>query len=171
MLESLGLVAMGITLIGLALVKPITTFLGPAFGPIEDNLPDALSPIISLIALVVVIAVTAGVEYAFVAIPSQTALQEELPTGVRGRIFGILNTLLSVASFLPVLIAPAAADLLNLVFRGAGIPVVMGLLGIATLIAGIASWRHNAQAGLHRNVPAAAASTLADRGVAGQDES
>jgi MFS family permease len=150
-----GLVAMGVTLIGLALVKPITTFLGPAVGPIENSLPQALSPIISLIALVVVIAVTAGVEYAFVAIPSQTALQEELPTGVRGRIFGILNTLLSVASFLPVLVAPAAADLLNLLFKGAGIPVVMGMLGIATLVAGLASWRHNAASGLHRNQPAA----------------
>ena len=38
-----------------------------------------LAPIVSLIAVVVVIAITAGIEYAFVAIPSQTALQEELP--------------------------------------------------------------------------------------------
>ena len=37
---------------------------------------------------------------------------------VRGRIFGILNTLLSVASFLPVIAAPAAADLLNIFFDG-----------------------------------------------------
>jgi hypothetical protein len=99
---------------------------------------------------VVVIAVSAGIEYAFVAIPSQTALQEELPVGVRGRIFGILNTLLSVASFLPVLIAPVVADLVNLMFAGAGIPFVMAVLGALTLWIGIASWRHNAAAGLHR---------------------
>ena len=159
----IGLVAMGVTLIGLALVKPITTALGPAFQPIEQNLPDALAPIVSLIALVVVIAVTAGIEYAFVAIPSQTALQEELPVGVRGRIFGILNTLLSVASFLPVLVAPAAADLLNLVFDGAGIPVVMGILGLVTLYAGARSWRHNAAAGMHRGPELG-------RGVAGESE-
>ncbi|MEP6470219.1 MAG: MFS transporter [Chloroflexota bacterium] len=146
----LGLVAMGVTLIGLALVKPITSLLGPAFQPIQSGLPDALAPVVSLIALVVVIALTAGIEYAFVAIPSQTALQEELPEGVRGRIFGILNTLLSVASFLPVLVAPAAADLLNILFKGAGIPVVMGILGLATLVAGVASWRHNVRVGLHR---------------------
>jgi MFS family permease len=159
----IGLVAMGVTLIGLALVKPITSLLGPAVGPIESSLPEALSPIVSLIALVVVIAVTAGVEYAFVAIPSQTALQEELPVGVRGRIFGILNTLLSVASFLPVLVAPAAADLLNIFFDGAGIPVVMAILGLVTLYAGIGSWRHNASAGLHRDQPPGG-------GVAGEDE-
>jgi MFS family permease len=149
----LGLVAMGATLIALALVKPITGILGPAFEPIESSLPEAIAPVVSLIALVVVIALTAGIEYAFVAIPSQTALQEELPEGVRGRIFGILNTLLSVASFLPVLVAPAAADLLNILFRGAGIPVVMGILGLVTFWAGIASWRHNSRAGLHSNRP------------------
>jgi MFS family permease len=157
LLIDIGLVAMGLTLMGLALVKPITLVLAPALGPIEENLPAALAPLISLIALVVLIALTAGVEYAFVAIPSQTALQEELPVGVRGRIFGILNTLLSVASFLPVLLAPVAADLLNIVFRGAGIPVVMGFLGLVTLAAGIASWRHNAAAGLHAEAPDAEA--------------
>jgi MFS family permease len=144
-----GLVAMGLTLVALAVVKPVVGFLAPAMHPIEETLPQALAPIVSLIAVVVVIAVTAGVEYAFVAIPSQTALQEELPVGVRGRIFGILNTLLSVASFLPVIAAPAIADVLNIVFPGAGIPVVMAVLGLGTLVAGVASWRHNARAGLH----------------------
>jgi MFS family permease len=144
-----GLVAMGVTLIGLALVKPITVFLSPAFQPIQQGLPEAISPIISLIAAVVVIAITAGVEYAFVAIPAQTALQEDLPVEVRGRIFGILNTLLSVASFLPVLVAPAGADLLNILFPGAGIPVVMAILGLITFGLGLASWRRNASAGLH----------------------
>jgi MFS family permease len=145
----IGLVAMGITLIALAVVKPLVGFLSPAVAPIEETLPQALSPIVSLIAVVVVIAVTAGVEYAFVAIPSQTALQEELPVGVRGRIFGILNTLLSVASFLPVIVAPAIADVLNIIFPGAGIPAVMAALGLVTLWAGVASWRHNARGGLH----------------------
>ena len=154
LLIDVGLVAMGITLIGLALVKPITVFVSPALAPIEHNLPAALSPLLSLIALVVVIGITAGVEYAFVAIPAQTALQEDLPVEVRGRIFGILNTLLSVASFLPVLVGPAAADLLNIVVPGAGIPTVMAILGLITLWLGIASWRRNAAAGLHRSDPA-----------------
>jgi MFS family permease len=149
LLIDLGLVAMGVTLIGLAAVKPVVDFLAPAMRPIESNLPELIAPFISLIAVVVVIAISAGVEYAFVAIPSQTALQEELPTDVRARIFGILNTLLSVASFLPVLAAPAAADILNIVFPGAGIPVVMLLLGGFTLWAGVRSWRRNAGEGLH----------------------
>jgi hypothetical protein len=44
---------------------------------------------------------------------------------------------------------------LNIVFPGAGIPVVMAALGIGTLWAGIASWRHNARAGLHAQRPVA----------------
>ena len=145
-----GLIGMGITLIALAVVKPATILLGGAAAPLEEAVP-AIAPLISLIALVVVIAVLAGLEYAFVAIPSQTALQEELPADVRGRIFGILNTLLSVASFLPVIMAPAAADILNIFFDGAGIPIVMAFLGAVTLWAGIASWRRNARSGLHRH--------------------
>ena len=107
------------------------------------------------------IAVLAGLEYAFVAIPSQTALQEELPAEVRGRIFGILNTLLSLASFAPVILAPAVADVLNIFFPGAGIPVVMAFLGLVTLLAGIASWRRNARTGLHAHDRVEIATTAA----------
>ncbi len=144
-----GLVAMGVTIIGLALVKPITVWLSPAMQPIQHGLPEALSPIISLIALVVVIGIFAGIEYAFVAIPAQTALQEDLPVDVRGRIFGILNTLLSVGAFLPVIVLPVVADVLNHFFPRAGIPAVMGILGIIVLWVGIVSYRRNAASGLH----------------------
>ena len=47
----------------------------------------------------------------FVAIPSQTQLQEDLPEEVRGRVFGVLNMLVSVASFLPILIVGPIAGL------------------------------------------------------------
>ena len=164
----IGLVAMGTTLIALALVRPVTSLFGFAVAPIEDVFPT-IAPLTSLIAVVVVIAVFAGLEYAFVAIPSQTALQEELPADVRGRIFGILNTLLSVASFLPVIAAPAAADVINIFFPGSGIPVVMAILGLGTLWAGIASWRRNARAGLHEHDQTAAppADTIDERPAPG----
>lgn len=167
LLIDIGLVAMGITLIAIAAVKPVSVLVSPAVRPIQATLPELLSPFVSLIAVVVVIAVSAGLEYAFVAIPSQTALQEDLPGDVRGRIFGILNTLLSVASFLPVLLAPAAADILNIVFPGAGIPVVMALLGAFTLWAGIASWGRNQRAGLHESrAPTTSAGAPSERSPA-----
>jgi hypothetical protein len=163
-----GLIAMGITLVALALVRPVTALFGFAVAPIEDVFPS-IAPLTSLIAVVVVIAVFAGLEYAFVAIPSQTALQEELPADVRGRIFGILNTLLSVASFLPVIAAPAAADVINIFFPGAGIPVVMAVLGLGIVWAGVASWRRNSQRGLHEHdwTPAAPGAAIDDRAAPG----
>jgi MFS family permease len=162
-----GLVAMGVTLVLLAVVKPVASVFGAATEPIEDAVP-AIAPLLSLLAVVVVISVFAGMEYAFVAIPSQTALQEDIPPDVRGRIFGILNTLLSVASFLPVIAAPAAADVLDIFFAGTGIPVVMGILGLVTLWAGVASWRHNAAGGLHaHDSPAAPADAMDDAPLPG----
>ncbi|MDQ3881367.1 MAG: MFS transporter [Chloroflexota bacterium] len=160
LLIDVALVAMGITLVGLAVVKPVTSFLSTTV-PIEANLPQALSPLLSVIAVVLVIAVLAGLEYAFVAIPSQTALQEELPPAVRGRIFGILNTLLSFASFFPVVVVPIIADLLDTVSRGNGIPFVMALLGIVIAVAGVASYRHNRSTGAHRRRPSDGASAAA----------
>ena len=70
-----------------------------------------LSAITSLLAIVVFIAFIAGIAYAAVAIPSQTQLQEDLPEDVRGRVFGVLNMLVSVSSFLPIIIVGPISDL------------------------------------------------------------
>ena len=67
----------------------------------------------SLLAVVVVIAFVAGVAYGAVAIPSQTQLQEDLPEEVRGRVFGVLNMLVSVSSFLPIIIVGPISDLIG----------------------------------------------------------
>lgn len=149
----IGLLVTAVMLVLIALVRPLVDFLSPALQPIEENLPALLASAVSLIALVIAIAFGAGVAYALVAIPAQTALQEELPVDVRGRIFGILNTLLSVASFFPVLAAPVVADVLNILLPGRGIPLVLlGLAGIL-LWTGIVSWRRNSALGLHERGP------------------
>ena len=51
-----------------------------------------------------------GVSTAFVAIPSQTILHTEIEPEVRGKVFGILFTLLSTSSALPVLSAAWGAE-------------------------------------------------------------
>jgi MFS family permease len=157
LLIDLGLVLTTAMLLAIALVRPIVDVLSPALQPIQENLPALLSAALSLIALVIAIAFGAGVAYALIAIPAQTALQEELPVEVRGRIFGILNTLLSVASFFPVLAAPLLADLVDILLPGLGIPVV--LVGLSVVLAWVAvvSWRQNAAAGLHQRQPRDAA--------------
>ncbi len=92
---------------------------------------------LSLLTVVMAVAFTAGIAYSFVAVPAQTQLQEELPTEVRGRVFGVLNTLVSLASFLPIVIVSAVADAI-------GTPAVIVISAIIVLSLGVASvlWAH-----------------------------
>ena len=90
-----GLVALGITLLALSLVQPIMNHIQLA---------------VSLLSIVIAVAFAAGIAYSFVAVPAQTQLQEELPANVRGRVFGVLNMLVSIASFLPIIIVGPIAD-------------------------------------------------------------
>ena len=71
---------------------------------------------------------------------------------MRGRIFGILNTLLSVASFLPVIAGAGGGRRHQHLRPGSRHPGRDGRAsGSVTLWAGIASWRRNARAGLHQH--------------------
>jgi MFS family permease len=88
---------------------------------------------LTLLNVVVVVAFTAGVSYAFVAVPAQTALQEELPADVRGRVFGVLNTLVSLASFVPIIVVGSIADFV-------GVTAVIMLCAIVVATTAIASF-------------------------------
>lgn len=125
-----GLIALGILLGILSIAGPVARFLqrGAAAAP---ALVD-LSGLASLLSVVVGIAFLAGVAYAVVAIPSQTQLQEELPEDVRGRVFGVLNMLVSVASFVPIIVVGPISDLV-------GTPAVIVTVGVLVLLSGIAS--------------------------------
>lgn len=125
-----GLLMLGSLLVVLSIAGPLTHLLqrvGSTTAPVID-----LSTLVSLLSVVIVIAFLAGNAYAFVLIPSQTQLQEELPEDVRGRVFGVLNTLVSVASFVPIIIAGPIAD-------AVGTPVVIFSIGVLVFVAGTAS--------------------------------
>ena len=125
-----GLVALGILLALLAIAGPLSQFLSSA----EAGIP-VLSAVTSLLAIVVLIALLAGISYAFVAIPAQTQLQEDIPPEVRGRVFGILNMLASVASFLPIIIVGPLSDIFGttnvLLVVALSIPI-SGIVSIVT---------------------------------------
>ncbi len=123
-----GLIVLGVLLAALATAGPISRLLQRADGPGGFD----LSGMTSLLAVVVVIAFFAGIAYGLVAIPSQTQLQEDLPEDVRGRVFGVLNMLVSVASFLPIIVVGPISDLI-------GTTAVIVVVAIAVLLAGLAS--------------------------------
>ena len=94
----------------------------------------SLADFTSLLAIVVLIALLAGMAYACVAIPSQTQLQEDLPEDVRGRVFGILNMLVSVASFAPILIVGPLSDQVGTVSVLIAVGVIVSVCGLLSII-------------------------------------
>jgi len=66
-----------------------------------------------------------GVAYIFMYVPLQTLIQEHTPFSVRGRVFGFLSTIVTLASAIPMLITTTLIDVfgikLILLFLGGGI--------------------------------------------------
>ena len=75
-------------------------------------------------------AVIIGISTAFIAIPTQTILHTEIDKTVRGKVFGILFTLLSTASTLPVLLTAWGAEFF-------GIPKMIFVISIPIVLFGI----------------------------------
>ena len=123
-----GLIVMGIFLAILSAAGPVTRFL----QHVTSVSPIDVSSLVSLLAVVIVLAFLAGIAYACVAIPAQTQLQEDLPEEVRGRVFGVLNMLISTASFLPIIVVGPIADLL-------GTTAVVFVVAVAISVSGILS--------------------------------
>jgi hypothetical protein len=123
-----GLIVLGILLAALSAAGPISRLLQRADAPGGLD----LSGVTSLLSIVVVIAFFAGIAYGLVAIPAQTQLQEDLPEDVRGRVFGVLGMLVSVSSFLPILIVGPISDTV-------GTTAVIFVMAIGVLITGVVS--------------------------------
>jgi len=105
-----GLIVLGLLLALLSGLGSIWHFLNVQIAAAAGAGSQDLSQVLSLLSIVVAIAFVSGICYAVVAISAQTQLQEELPEEVRGRVFGILNMLVSVSSLLPIMVVGPAAD-------------------------------------------------------------
>jgi hypothetical protein len=127
-----GLVALGILLALLSIAGPVSRLLQEATDP-ASGIVD-LSTLTSLLSVVVAIGFLAGVAYGFVAIPAQTQLQEDLPEEVRGRVFGVLNMLVSVASFVPIIIVGPLSDFLNTPLIIFIVAIIVGATGLASIV-------------------------------------
>jgi len=127
-----GLIALGVLLGLLSIAGPVSRLLQQATDP-AAGIVD-LSTLTSLLSVVVAIAFLAGVAYAFVAIPAQTQLQEDLPADVRGRVFGVLNMLLSVASFVPIIVVGTISDLIGAALIIFVVASIVGATGVASVL-------------------------------------
>ena len=119
----IGLLVTAGALMVLALQRPLAVVFRTATGP-NEAFPFFVA-VVSLTAFVF------GIAYAFITVPSMTRLQSELHDDIRGRIFGVLNTLVSVFSFLPLLLVGPVADIYGVapVFFGAAVVCVLAWAG------------------------------------------
>ena len=109
-----GLTVFGVLAIAIAAIGPLG---------LEAGLP--------VVPLVVVLAFFAGAAYAATTVSAQTALFENMAAGVRGRVFGVLASIVSAASLLPILVAGPLADQISA-------PLVMAITAAGVLL--IALW-------------------------------
>lgn len=124
-----GLIVLGVALVLITVAGPIAQLV----RDVNDQVPAPdISGFVSVLTVVVAIAFVAGVAYAAVGIPAQTELQSEIPPAVRGRVFGILNMLVSVGSFVPIIVVGPISDAIGTM------PVVL-VSALVVLGVGVAS--------------------------------
>ena len=131
-----GLLVTAVALWVLALARPFADVFSERIGgQFSGQLAGLGQALPFFIGITVVTAFVFGVAYSFITVPAMTLLQEELPEDIRGRVFGVLNTLVSIFSFLPLIIVGPIADIWGIapVFILAAL-IVLGvwLLGRAT---------------------------------------
>jgi MFS family permease len=107
-------------LLVLAAARPVAGLVRRASG-LGEGLPY-------FIGVVVVTAFVFGIAYAFITVPSMTLVQEELPDLIRGRVFGVLNVLVSVFSLAPLIVVGPIADLWGVAPVFIGSAVLVGLV-------------------------------------------
>ena len=126
-----GLILLGVMLVLLTIAGPISRAVNAVD---QSNQIENLSGLTSLVAVVVVIAFFAGIAYGVVAISSQTQLQEDIPANVRGRVFGVLNMLISIASFVPIIVVGPIADLVGTTTVILGVAAFVLVAGVASVV-------------------------------------
>ena len=85
--------------------------------------------------LVWVLLIGLGLSFILTVIPAKTLIQEHAPFEIRGRIYGILNMLISLAGMLPLLLIASLVDLI-------GVRVVIIIAGLTLISLSLIFRRH-----------------------------
>lgn len=93
-------------------------------------LPNILK--VNVLHIMVILAFVIGIATAFIFVPANTTLQEESSDESRGKIYGLLNMLIGLLSFAPVLLVGVIADLIG---------VKSVIFGIGSIVLTIAFFR------------------------------
>ena len=118
--------------VGVLVLGVVTT--GLAGAGWLDGMLRAAGVSIGALPVVIVMAMAAGAAYAVTSVSAQTTLVQSMPAEVRGRVFGVLASIVSIGSLLPSLVAGPLADRL-------GPPIAIVIAGVALVLVGIWSAR------------------------------
>jgi MFS family permease len=121
-LINVGLIGMAGTLVALGFSPNLWSFVTHGVGFFIR--PESLPEIFSLVTMVMVIAFLLGLTFAMVNIPAQTALMENAPDEMRGKLFAVQLVFGSLVSVVPLLFLGQLADQI-------GISQVVVLIGLA----------------------------------------
>ncbi len=113
-----------LTKIGL-LITGLVVLVFPYGEIVSQTLPDTLH--INVVHIMLILAVIIGFAFSLVFVPSNTILQEETTDEQRGKIYGLLNTLVGGISILPVLGVGVLADAI-------GVGQVITLIGVVLIL-------------------------------------
>lgn len=85
---------------------------------------------ITVLHIMVILAFILGIANALIFVPSNTIIQEETSDEVRGKIYGVLNTLISIISFIPILVVGSFADIFGVAHVLTAIAIFLAAIGI-----------------------------------------
>lgn len=110
---SFGLFLMALTLLFLGLVLPLVS---------SGKVP-----------LTIIVSFFFGLGLVSLCIPTQTAIQEKTPPEFRGRVFGVLSFLFTLAAVLPILLTATIADTIGVSWVVFIMAICLGGIGVYSL--------------------------------------
>lgn len=122
-LTKFGLILMGISILLLPYGSRVES--RQIIHLINFYLPHFLR--INMVHIMVVLAFILGIATAFVFVPANTVLQEETSDQLRGKVYGVLNSLIGIMSIIPVVLVGGLADIIGVkaVITGTGLVVIL----------------------------------------------
>jgi MFS family permease len=148
-LESLSLILIAPAGLGLGLGAFLLGSIGEKFkskwlseiGFLVVGIVFILLPLVSRVAsqdnvlhIVAVFAFIIGFAISLVFIPSNATIQIETNEEMRGRMYGLLSSLIGAVSFLPVVLAGGLADLFGVGFVITGVGILLVFLSMVYLL-------------------------------------
>lgn len=126
--------AIGFMIIGIVFILMPFSSRVASYGFIQ-SLNSILPKIIhiDILHIIILVALITGFGMSMVFIPSNSIIQMETSQDLRGRMYGLLNTLIGAVSFLPVILAGGLADIWGVGAVITGVGVIMTVLSICDL--------------------------------------